>query len=259
MNPLLLISFCLNAALSAFVGLGGGTLYLVLLDLFRTDYRAIPFIALACNIGVSAVSAAFRLWRGQRERLVLLTSIFVPSMLSTYAGAQLVFAEENFRLLLSSVVLCILVFSLLSKKIHSKRLTGMSRRRKIHILMLVSFGIGLLSGIIGIGGGIILGPVLYILGMSYLDIPLITALYIFVNSIVGIISQSMKYARIHGDLSVPVTAILSYWPLILVCVIAGIVSLFVYKRIRHEKVIKNSVLSIIVLLAVVNFFRSGIL
>lgn len=256
MNLILLIAFCVNAALSAFVGLGGGTLYLVLLDLFRVDYRAIPFIALSCNIGVSAVSALLRLWRGERENPTFLISLIIPSLLGTYLGAQFVFAEQQFRILLSTAVLCVLLFSLLSRKSRSNRLSNLAWRTKTLILVAVSFGIGLLSGMIGIGGGIILGPILYIFGMSYMHIPLITALYIAINSSMGLASQALKYYRIHNNLNSIVELGLPYWPLLLVCIASCILSLLLKQRCRHETVIKNTVICIIIILAVVNCIRA---
>ncbi len=264
MSIFLLISFLVNALISSLIGLGGGTFYLLFLSLFSVNHEIIPFIALLCNITVSGTSAGIQLLRGQREHLSFLISLLIPSMISTYIGGQFVINARNFRLILSSVILLILCFLLLIKKTTASPSIKLQQNNKILVVSLISFGIGFLSGMIGIGGGIILGPVLHMLGMSYLDIPLITAIYIFVNSIIGIISHTIKYTN-SGMYTTSTLALeylgkqlIPYLPLILVCLCSAIFSIYFKKKLKNESTIKNILFVIMLSLTIYNLIQTGI-
>ena len=69
----------------------------------------------------------------------------------------------------------------------TKKEIELKETQPLAILILIGFVIGLISGMIGIGGGIILSPLLIFLGYANSKTTAgISALFIFVNSIAGL-------------------------------------------------------------------------
>ncbi len=260
MNESILLLFSIIAVISSFIGLGGATFYLVSMDFFQFPYLVIPFIALSSNIVVCGITLFTATLRKEQLPILFLAKIIFPSIIFVYLGASIAFTEQAFRLILSSSVLLILIFRIVYKKksisenIIERNYSGKSD----YILILVSMGIGFLSGIIGIGGGIILGPVLFLRGMSYLRIRLVTSIYIFLNSIIGIIAQMSKWLSqtTVADLS---SQIAPYVQLVFVCVIGSAFTNIFSGIIKKEHYIKRTALSLMVVVSIFNFIRAGII
>ncbi len=189
----LLPVFMLIGISSVLIGLGGGTSYLMFMELFQLPVQIIPVIALSSNVIVSGIGAGIRLWRREPCSFRLLAIILLPSISCAWLGARLGtslgFRDGVYRLLLNTIVLLIILMSFfLQYRTEKRRPSRELLCPHISPLLLVGISalIGLSSGLVGIGGGIILGPILYLSGMSYLHIPIVTAIYIFINSVVGI-------------------------------------------------------------------------
>jgi len=89
--------------------------------------------------------------------------------------------------------------------------------RKPYISMLIGAFIGFYSGIVGIGGGIFLAPVLYRLRWGGAQaIAAACSLFILVNSLAGLAGQLTKLPNLTQT-----SELLSYWPLILAVLIGG--------------------------------------
>lgn len=212
--PTLAASFFLTALLYAAVGFGGGSTYNALLVLAGTDYRAVPVIALACNIIVVTVGS----WRFARSGHVDLRRIwplFALSIPFAWLGGRLVVAELVFVGLLAVSLFAAGILMLWEPRWQREGLPRVTSRW-------IEFGaggaLGFLAGVVGIGGGIFLAPLLYMLRWGAPRVIAGTsAMFILVNSIAGLAGQLAKGAAVSA-------AILSaYWPLFPAVLIGGLI------------------------------------
>jgi hypothetical protein len=186
--PLLAAAFFITALLYAAVGFGGGSTYAALLALGGTDYRLLPLIALACNIVVVAGStvrfgrAGVTPWRGA----LLLTAIAAPA---AFLGGLTPIDRSAFLTLLGASLLLTGATMFLPVREDS---TGEAGPLARHI-PLVAAPLGYLAGVVGIGGGIFLAPLLHL--ARWRDAKAIAAtasLFILVNSLFGLAGQMAK-------------------------------------------------------------------
>ena len=206
--PLYLIClFFIVAALYAAVGFGGGSTYNALLVLYGTDYRILPAIALACNIIV--VSGG--IWRFSQERLLNVPALFpflAASMPAAWIGGRLAVSETVFIGLLGSALLLSGLRLLFQREYVFE--AEDKPRASLPLALLSGGGIGLLSGLVGIGGGIFLAPLLYWLRWDTpRKIAATCSLFILVNSVSGLTGQVMKLSGTSL-----VSLALPYWPLL---------------------------------------------
>jgi len=165
-------------------------LFFIVAVLNGTDYRILPAIALACNIVV--VSGG--VWRFSNEKLLdvkALLPFLLASVPAAWIGGWLLVSETVFIGLLGGALL-ISGFRLLLQRefvfdTHDKRSIP------VWLAGVTGGGIGLLSGLVGIGGGIFLAPVLYALRWDTpRKIAAACSLFILVNSISGLSGQITK-------------------------------------------------------------------
>lgn len=193
--PALAAFFFLTALLYAAVGFGGGSTYNALLVLAGTDYRAVPVIALACNIMVVAIGS----WRYARTGHVDLKRIwplFAASIPFAWLGGRLAVAEIVFVGLLA---VSLLVAGLVMLWQPNEQREGPPRLSARWVEPVAGGLLGFLAGVVGIGGGIFLAPFLYMLRWgSPRAIAGTCALFILVNSIAGLAGQLAKGAGESG-------------------------------------------------------------
>ena len=201
-----ILFFCV-AALYAAVGFGGGSTYNALLVLNGTDFRILPAIALACNIVV--VSGG--LYRFSKDGLVSVRAVIpflVASVPAAWIGGRLPVTETVFVGLLGGALL-LSGLRLLIQKDYVFEDIG-TKVTPLPIALLAGGGIGLLSGLVGIGGGIFLAPVLYWLHWDTpRKIAAACSLFILANSLAGLGGQITKLS--DTDL---LSLALPYWPLL---------------------------------------------
>ncbi|MBK5192465.1 MAG: sulfite exporter TauE/SafE family protein [Flavobacteriaceae bacterium] len=169
------------------VGFGGGSSYLAILSLVLTDFYEIRSTALILNICVVTIGT-FLFIRNGVLKLRMVWPFFVLSIPLAYLGAQVILPQRVFFLILGSALILAGVFMLL-RIIKSKiDFREFSNSKKIFL----GGGIGLLSGISGIGGGIFLSPVLNLL--RWADPRVIASLasvFILVNSVAGLVGLNI--------------------------------------------------------------------
>lgn len=186
--PLLAIAFFITALLYAAVGFGGGSTYAALLALSGVDYRLLPSIALACNIVVVAGStvrfarAKVTPWRGA----LWMTALAAPAAL---LGGLTPIDRDAFMLLLGASLLLTGATMLIP--------VAASEQGKPHHLAkfmpVAAVPLGYLAGLVGIGGGIFLAPLLHL--TRWRDARAIAAtasLFILINSLFGLGGQTLK-------------------------------------------------------------------
>ena len=183
----LLAAFFLTAVLYASVGFGGGSTYNALLALSGIDYRILPLIALSCNIVVVAGSsirfarARVTPWRGA----LFLTAIAAPAAL---LGGLTPIGEGAFLTVLgASLVLTALTMLLPVAAADDKP------RKAAQLIPFAAAPLGYLAGLVGIGGGIFLAPLLHLARWNNARAIAATAsFFILVNSLLGVVGQLLK-------------------------------------------------------------------
>ena len=183
--------FLVTALLYAIAGFGGGSTYLALLVLTDIPFQIIPIIALICNLAVVSTNLCYFVWK--KESFFLRTLPFIiTSIPCAYLGGRIVVDKSLF--------LVLLIFSLLAagtRLLLTGREIFAPRTLLTKQLWLIGLGIGaclgFLSGIVGIGGGIFLSPLLYFLSWGTpRRIAAHASFFIFVNSLSGLWGQYSK-------------------------------------------------------------------
>lgn len=213
----LAILFALSAALYASVGFGGGSTYIALLALADVDYRVLPIIALLCNIIVVTGGTLRFVARGliDWQRIWPILILSVPA---AWIGGRIAIAREDFLILLGLSLLVAAALLLIEPLLRQTDYAKASRTAQSRwFAPAVGTGIGFVSGMVGIGGGIFLAPVLLL--TNWADSRRIAAtasLFILVNSVSGLAGQLMKSGWEQGT-----AALISYWPLFLAVLVGG--------------------------------------
>lgn len=200
--PLLLILLPIVAFLYASVGHGGASGYLALMSAFALPISFMKPTALILNILVSGISFYFY-YREKKFKWNLFYPFAITSIPFSFLGGYLVVSTFYYKVILATV----LVFAVL-------RLMGFLGKEKTNLQPLnlyaaLGFGaiIGFLSGLIGIGGGIILSPVIILLGWGTMkQTAAVSALFILVNSISGIFGFLLK-GGVMPESSIPLIGV----------------------------------------------------
>ncbi|CAM1346701.1 sulfite exporter TauE/SafE family protein [Tenacibaculum crassostreae] len=175
--------FLIIAILYSSVGFGGGSSYLAVLALTGIVYTQIRSTALLCNIMV--VSGNVLLYLQQKQynwkKVIPLVLFSIPL---AFVGGYLRISETFFFILLGSTLLFASITMWLSKRI--------TNSIEISVQKNATYGgvIGFISGMVGIGGGIFLAPLLHLTNWDTpKKIAATSSFFILVNSISGLIGQ----------------------------------------------------------------------
>jgi uncharacterized protein len=180
--------FFIFVFLYSMVGLGGGSAYVAILTISDTPYKIIPSTALFLNMTVSLVSFANYRFYFPAEKKYLVFLVYLLGGAGATVGASINLKEKTFFLILGSA----LVLSALISFLKDFGLKYINFKIPQKALLLVSFPIGLLAGITGIGGGVYISPLLIFAGFPTKEIASITSLYIFFNSALGFSVKVLK-------------------------------------------------------------------
>ena len=185
------ILFFVTAIIYASVGFGGGSTYLALLLLWDVPYYIFPIIALACNIIVVSGNS-FNYIRAGNLNIKLLLPYLLGSIPFAFIGGSIEIDKNIFEIILFIVLAVaglLLLFNFKSYGNHSKIYKSLPLFFSIPIGIILGF----VSGIVGIGGGIFLSPILYLLKAANPNhITTTVSLFILINSIFGIFGQITK-------------------------------------------------------------------
>ena len=190
MNTLSILFF-ITAILYSSVGFGGGSTYLALLLIWGVPFTIFPIIALSCNIIVVSGNC-FNYIRAGNLNLKLLIPYLIGSIPLSFIGGSLNIEKQIFEILLFFVLLiagCLLLINFNSYDDKEKSY------KNIPYFISITIGaiLGFVSGIVGIGGGIFLSPILYLLKVARpKHIVTVASLFILINSIFGIAGQLTK-------------------------------------------------------------------
>ena len=228
---ILSILFFVTALIYSSVGFGGGSTYLAILLIWGVPYTIFPVIALVCNIIVVSGNS-INFIRSKNINFNLLFPYLIGSIPFAFIGGSITIEKSLFEILLFCVLLVAGIFLLIESKSFNKEQIKIN---KIPRLISISIGsiIGFMSGIVGIGGGIFLSPLLFLMKAGYpKHITSSASLFILINSIFGIAGQLTKDQVLDQ--------VITYWPLFLSVLIGGQIG-----SVLNIKFLSNKILALL--------------
>ncbi len=238
---ILSILFFVTAILYSSVGFGGGSTYLALLLLWDLPYFIFPIIALSCNIIVVSGNC-FNYIRAGNLNLKLLIPYLIGSIPLAFFGGSLSVEKEFFEILLFVVLTIAGILLLFKFKSYDDKAETYRKIPKI-ISIIIGGILGFISGVVGIGGGIFLSPILFLIKAGKPKHIITTAsIFILINSISGIIGQITKVSVLN-DMQ-------NYWLLLLVVLIGGQIGNFLNLKIIPTRILALITSTLVLFVAV---------
>lgn len=204
--PILFYALLLVIAfLYASVGHGGASGYIALMTLFSFSPDVIRPAALVMNVFVSGLSF-YHFYKEGFFRKDLFLPLAIASIPTAFIGGMMEVDAHLYKMILG-VSLCIPILNL----------SGLLKRKErdvlvnpsLVILLLVGCIIGFFSGLIGIGGGIILSPLILFFGWEKMkETAAVSALFILVNSLAGIFGQKMVGMQLDLNMGILVGVVM---------------------------------------------------
>jgi hypothetical protein len=225
---ILSILFFVTAILYSSVGFGGGSTYLGLLFIWGVPYFIFPLIALACNIVVVSGNC-FNYIRAGNLNLKLLIPYLIGSIPLAFIGGSLPVEKKIFETSLFLVLVVAGILLLFNFRSYEDK---EENYRKIPVIISVLIGgiLGFISGVVGIGGGIFLSPILFLIRAGRpKHIVTSASLFILINSLSGIIGQLTK--------NTVLSEIQNYWFLLLAVLIGGQLGNFLNLKIFPTRIL----------------------
>ena len=220
--------FLLTATLYSSVGFGGGSTYLALLLIWDVPYLIFPVIALFCNIIVVSGNCINYIKAGNIN-LKILTPYLISSVPLAFIGGSISIDKNFFEILLFIILALAGIMLLLKFKSFDKKIETYNKIPKI-VAILIGGTIGFISGVVGIGGGIFLSPILLLVRVdSAKNIATAASLFILINSISGLTGQFTKASVINE--------VYSYWPLFLFVLLGGLLGNYLNLKIFPTRIL----------------------
>ncbi|GGK68607.1 sulfite exporter TauE/SafE family protein [Rufibacter glacialis] len=185
----LVLGFLVIATLYSSVGFGGGSSYLALLALFLPNFLEIKSTALLCNLvvvmGSTYLFCKEGLFDGRKFLPLVLCSVPAAFLGATFSLSQPVFFVCLGLVLAFSGALLMLQFFTLPL---ARQMTYAPASKILNPFL--GAGAGFVSGLVGIGGGILVSPVLHLLKWGPpKSIAALASFFILVNSLAGLAGQ----------------------------------------------------------------------
>lgn len=230
------------AFLYASVGHGGASGYLALMALYGVAPQEMKPTALVLNLFVSMISF-LQYYSGGHFKARIFIPIALASIPCAFLGGMLDVDVVVYKRMLGVLLLFPVFRFFFFKNVEDSEL----KKPDLTISLAAGAVIGLLSGMIGIGGGIILSPVLILLKWTnQKQTAAISAAFIFVNSVAGL----------GGMLTQGVTFTAGMWSYIAVAFAGGLLGAYIgAKKFNHE--ILKYVLATVLLVAAYKLLFTG--
>jgi uncharacterized protein len=184
------------AFLYASVGHGGASGYLALMAIFAIAPDVMKPTALLLNLFVSFTSF-IQFYRGKFFNWKLFLPFAMASVPMAYAGGLIKIESALYKKILGIFLLLPIIRFIFFP---NPKITELKDTNTL-LSVIIGAAIGFLSGLIGIGGGIILSPILLLLKWAdQKQTAAISALFIFVNSLAGLAGQLSKGIHFSADM-----------------------------------------------------------
>ena len=243
---ILTIFFFITAILYSSIGFGGGSTYLALMLIWDIPFYIFPIIALICNI-IVVTGNSINFLRTKNININLLTPYLIGSVPFAFFGASISIDKDLFEILLFFILLIAGILLLLESKSLNKDQIVINHVSKI-ISIIIGSIIGFISGLVGIGGGIFLSPILFLLKAGYpKHITSTASLFILINSIFGVAGHLTK--------DIVLNEFLNYWPLFITVLIGGQIGSFLNIKFLSNKVLAIMTSFLVIFVAIRMGFR----
>jgi len=184
------------AFLYSSVGHGGASGYLALMALWGFAPDVMKPTALLLNLFVSLTSF-IQFYRGKHFNWKIFLPFAIASVPMAFAGGSITVDTDIYKKILGLLLIIPIIRFLFFPNIQVHELKKANRP----LSLVIGAAIGFLSGLIGIGGGIILSPILLLLKWTDMkQTAAISALFIFVNSLSGLAGQLTKGIQFNVDM-----------------------------------------------------------
>ncbi len=182
MDYIFIVAIFTLAALYASVGHGGASGYLALMALFGFEQYTMKSSALTLNLFVAGISFYSFVKKGYFKFSVLLPFI-LGSIPMAFLGARMLINPHVYKIILGLFLLIAIGRLVISPRGEYET----SKTPPFFLAVGIGAVVGFFSGMIGIGGGIILSPILLLMHWANVkETAGISALFIFLNSTAGL-------------------------------------------------------------------------
>lgn len=180
-SPGLLVLVVVAATLYSAVGQGGGSGYLAAMALYGLDPAAMKPAALSLNVFVSAL-VLVRLWRAGHFDGRLFWPFALPSIPMAALGGAWTLSAPLYRYLVAAALTVAAV-----QMLRGQGGDGQRGRPPLTVALALGAGLGLVSGLTGVGGGVFLAPLVLIFGWARMrSAAALSAGFILVNSLAAL-------------------------------------------------------------------------
>jgi uncharacterized protein len=224
----------LVAFLYSSVGHGGASGYLALMALFSISPDVMKPTALLLNLFVSLTSF-IQFYRGKHFNWKIFLPFAIASVPMAFVGGLITVDADVYKKILGLLLIVPITRFLFFPNIKVKEL----KKSNLYLSLLIGAAIGFLSGLIGIGGGIILSPVLLLLKWTDMkQTAAISALFIFVNSLSGLAGQLTRGINFSPDM----------YAYVVVAFVGGVCGAY-YGSLKFQQNILKYMLAIVLMVA----------
>lgn len=236
------ILLLLVAFLYASVGHGGASGYLALMALFSVAPDVMKPTALLLNLFVS-LTAFLQFYRGKHFVWKVFFPLALASVPMAFIGGLIIIDATIYKKILG----LLLVFSVIRLLMPAKNTSPELKPAHFSGALIMGGGIGLLSGMIGIGGGIILSPLLIFFNWTdQKQTAAISALFIFVNSASGLMGQLTNGIKFSGNMFIYVA----------IAFIGGIIGAY-FGSMKFRQNIMKKILATVLMVAAYKLLFTG--
>jgi len=243
---ILTLLFLFTALIYSSVGFGGGSTYLALLLIWGVPFTIFPVIALCCNIIVVSGNC-INYTRAGNLNIKLLIPYLIGSIPLAYVGGALSIQKEIFEILLFTILTIAGFLLLINFKTYDDS-NDSYRNIPYPFAIIIGAILGFISGIVGIGGGIFLSPILFLIRAAKPK-HIITAasIFILINSISGIFGQLTKNDVLNQ--------LINYWPLLLAVLIGGQIGNYINIKILPTRILALITSGVVLFVAARMFYK----
>ena len=225
---LLIISFMYSS-----IGHGGASGYIALMAIFNFSPEIMRPTGLILNLFVSGI-AFYHFWKNGYFNKKLFFIFSISSIPLSFIGGTLIIDSTIYKITLG-IILLFSIVRIISKSKNENKTKPINIPKGIIIGGLIGF----LSGLIGIGGGIILSPIILLLSWGKIkESAAVSALFIWVNSVAGLLGQYSNEIELSKYI----------WIYILMVVIGGYFGSYISAKYLSNKLLKG-LLSLIIISA----------
>lgn len=199
----LILIFFVIAAVYASAGFGGGSSYLAIMSLYGLQQNVMRPTSLLCNV-VVVTGGIYILWKSGYLNLKKMIPLSIASIPMAFIGGLIPLKDSIFFLLLGTSLVIAAILMFFQKYFNTLNTQSSTPNPEILKGGLLGGGIGFLSGMVGIGGGIFLSPILNLLKWDTpKHIAATASFFILVNSISGLFGQFIKNPYLDWQFILP--------------------------------------------------------